>query len=366
MFSAFMRGEGKELSQRGRIEYIDALRGFTMLLVVFAHVEGFGFFNFSHQTMTNSFLSSFRMPLFFFISVFVAYKLEKCDCLWYARSVRKKMRIQLIPTLFFGLIYTYLYLGKDFSSFIADPAKLGYWFTIALLEMFLVYYTVNLIVKDRNKHEVIWFFSLVGIAISMYLLKLPFKYYPILKTIGNYSSLHYTFEYFQFFVFGLFASKYRNQFGHLLDNGTVMAVVMLLFSSLCYVKFNMVDILLQGKVDIWIIISTFLGTVIGYLGIVVVFCFFRKYQSSVSSSCRLGRTLQYVGRRTLDIYMIHYFLLPTLPGIGDFLKSSSNVIVELMLGFGLSVAIIGLCIMISNVIRTSDLLAYYLFGKKHS
>ena len=55
-----------------RIHYIDALRGFTMLLVVFAHVLTFGF------GMQKSFLSelfiTFRMPMFFFISGFIGYK----------------------------------------------------------------------------------------------------------------------------------------------------------------------------------------------------------------------------------------------------------------------------------------------------
>lgn len=349
-----------------RIEYIDALRGFTMLLVVFSHVESFGFFNFSHETFVGSLFASFRMPLFFFISGFVAYKLKEWNSLWYANSLKKKIRIQLIPTLFFGLIYTYLYWGGDFSSFINDAAKSGYWFTLALLEMFLVYYTINFIVHRYNtpKQERLWLLSLVGIALLMYLLKFPFKYYPMLKSIGNVTTLHYTFTYFQFFVFGLFASRYRNMFGRLLDNGNIVAGIILVFSTLFYVKLTSIDIHLQGKVDIWIVISTFTGTIIGYLGLVIVFGFFRKYQSSVSSSCWLGGTLQYVGRRTLDIYMIHYFFLPTLPEVGDFLKSSSNVLIELVAGFSLSIAIIGCCIVISNVIRTSDLLAYYLFGKK--
>lgn len=53
-----------------RIEYIDALRGFTMILVVFSHVEMTSL-GFETPTFLNSMFMSFRMPLFFFISGFI-------------------------------------------------------------------------------------------------------------------------------------------------------------------------------------------------------------------------------------------------------------------------------------------------------
>ena len=48
----------------------------------------------------------------------------------------------------------------------------------------------------------------------------------------------------------------------------------------------------------------------GSVSIMVIFAFFYKYQPSFSQDRKLGRVMQYVGKRTLDIYMIHYFLLP--------------------------------------------------------
>ena len=51
-----------------RIEYIDAMRGFTMLLVVMFHVE-WTFWGSDYGY--NSFIEVFRMPLFFFISGWV-------------------------------------------------------------------------------------------------------------------------------------------------------------------------------------------------------------------------------------------------------------------------------------------------------
>ena len=94
-----------------RIEYIDALRGFTMLLVVFAHVETMGIFNFSHQTVVGQVFQSFRMPLFFFISGFIAYKAE---FEWTTKStlklLGKKLRVQTIPALFWGALFTVLFL----------------------------------------------------------------------------------------------------------------------------------------------------------------------------------------------------------------------------------------------------------------
>jgi fucose 4-O-acetylase-like acetyltransferase len=57
--------------KKERIQYIDALRGFTMLLVVFAHVETFSFQYMENATFLGEFFKLFRMPLFFFISGFI-------------------------------------------------------------------------------------------------------------------------------------------------------------------------------------------------------------------------------------------------------------------------------------------------------
>ena len=58
----------------GRIAYIDCLRGFTMLLVIWNHVADMSFgLGLSDSFWTQLFIS-FRMPMFFFISGFIAYK----------------------------------------------------------------------------------------------------------------------------------------------------------------------------------------------------------------------------------------------------------------------------------------------------
>ena len=57
-----------------RLEWLDALRGFTMLMVVTNHVYGFGFATNTKYSMFMSLCLLFRMPLFFFISGFLAYK----------------------------------------------------------------------------------------------------------------------------------------------------------------------------------------------------------------------------------------------------------------------------------------------------
>lgn len=176
------------LDKKERIQYIDALRGFTMILVVFAHVEMFGFFNFGYETFIGKLFQSFRMPLFFFISGFIAYK---SDRIWNRSTccqlTKKKMLVQIIPALFFGLIYTYLYLDQDFNAFISDSSKRGYWFTFVLLEMFLIYYCMNgfshfVCKRTKFSEPVLTTILLVSSAIILYLLKLPLKIAPALSS----------------------------------------------------------------------------------------------------------------------------------------------------------------------------------------
>lgn len=357
-------------NKKERIQYIDALRGFTMILVVFAHVEMFGIFNWGYESFIGKLFQSFRMPLFFFISGFIAYK---ADRIWDRKTcwqlTKKKMLVQIIPALFFGLIYTYLYLHQDFNTFISDPSKRGYWFTFVLLEMFLMYYFVcglsHTFCKNHKMSEsLVSTFVLVLMALILYLLKLPLKIYPVLDSVGNYSCLHYTFNYFMYFVFGVLARQYFDILSRLLDNKYFTAIVVVLFAFIFYLYSAILSNPDDGDLMLKIV-STIVESFIGFLGIIIVYSFFRKHDTLFDNTSKIGRSLQYIGRRTLDIYLLHYFFLPRIPKVGEFLIASNNVILELIIGVGLSISIVGLCLCVSNIIRISPFLGKYLFGSRN-
>jgi len=131
-------------TKKTRLEWLDALRGFTMILVVAFHVSQSGFTENIHHSSSPPFLVLFRMPLFFFVSGFLAYK---SSLVWDFPTLRtllaKKVRVQTVPTVIFFL-FAMAVLGSSFyptmMKNLQSVTKGGYWFTIVLLYMFIVYY----------------------------------------------------------------------------------------------------------------------------------------------------------------------------------------------------------------------------------
>ena len=90
------------------------------------------------------FLVLFRMPLFFFVSGFLAYKASQ---VWNIQNLGslllKKFKVQVIPTVVFFFLAMAI-LNKDFWPAVEKAYhsvfKGGYWFTIVLLYMFILYY----------------------------------------------------------------------------------------------------------------------------------------------------------------------------------------------------------------------------------
>lgn len=340
-----------------RIEYIDALRGFTMILVVFNHIEAFCLWG-NQTTFLSLLFQQFRMPLFFFVSGYLAYKEFKP----LRSDVIAKARMLLLPTLLWGLVYTYCYLSQDVYSFMKNLNKFGYWFTIVLFEIYGIYYTIlyllNVISKG-GKSEYKWLVSFIGTAIVLNLFRFPFKSDVMLNNIGNILCLHHLFNYFQFFVLGLIARKYRIKFERLLDNGSIMALVILLFIGSFYLNNYVV-----GELDSCIIAHRFIKTICGYCGILLVYAFFRKYCTSIGEYNIIEKLLKYIGRRTLMIYLLHYFFLTPLPSIKAFLIDNNSVILELFCGINLSLLVICCCLITYNLFKISSFINYWLLGAK--
>ena len=328
------------------------------------HVLGFSFQMDGEQLYTNVVFKNLRMPLFFFICGFLVYKANfKWNIGVYKEMLMKKVRVQIIPTFILGSLYTLFVFQGSIYEFIVSQTKLGYWFTISLFEMFVIYYTMNLILQSiyRNKEipskvfDGVLAVTAVVIYCCMYLN----------KNLGYYIlSLYFTCKYFIFFAIGILVAKYKKEFFKAICREKWIITSLLIFSILTFLTSITNDKLVEYVYVNLILTEHFLPNAMALSGIFFVFCFCHKNQHLLDSSSFVGRKLQYIGKRTLDIYLLHYFFIPKLPMVGTFIKNADSLILEFVLSLIVSIMIIVCCLLFSKIIKTSSILGYYLLGNK--
>ena len=332
-----------------RIGYIDALRGFTMFLVVVGHVAALCWQLGPSTPSFHHYLSQLRMPLFFFISGFVLYKAE---VVWNWRQIvrffKKKIPVQLISPFIFFVLFLHVSHIPMFNGFI-DKTKMGYWFTFVLLEYYVFYAAVRFTVRDQRWSAAV----LLAMGLFMYAVCWP------TMTVHNQRADNvlalisaHQWRFFLFFTLGTLAKRHFGKVEHLLDSKWLL--------PLCIVLFFLVNALS----DILPVKSVPIKGLLALTGVVITFAFFRRKQAWFSRQTRLGRTMQYVGRHTLDIYLIHFFLLPRYLSEFTLLRDHPMPVIEFFVSSVIAVMIIAVCLLISNIIRLSPFLARFLFGAK--
>ena len=336
-----------------RIAYIDALRGFTMLLVVYSHILVHGYYT---TSVFNHFFIKFRMPLFFFISGWVLYKeSRRWDFVTSKLFIIKKFKVQIISTLIFFSLFVYLFDRNLYDSI--GTFKAGYWFTYTLFFYFLFYITSVYITHFKKspllEDIVVAFIALM--VIVCYVITL-IDQNPGHQRIYNIIGIS-QWRFYVFFCFGVFVKKYFNQFVTITNNAIVMTVIIVTFFILLFFSH-----FITGRFPRFNLITFFLY---GFLGITIIYTVFRKNEEWFATNQNISRWMQYIGRHTLDIYLLHYFFLPrNLQMIGEFFKSYPNPTIELFVSCSLALMVIGICLLVSKVLCTSPILANVLFGKK--
>lgn len=193
------------------------------------------------------------------------------------------------------------------------------------------------------------------------------------NSYSNLFCLPLLFQYFQFFVLGLIARQFQDQAHKIIEHKYVSAGIIVLFVVLfgwLQIDTQYIDSTDGLARKILLLINIGSSVIVRYLGLIIVYSFFRKYQASFTQTTKIGSSLQYIGRHTLDIYVLHYFFLPNIAPVKEFLFNtqhhwnSLNIVFELFFGVGVALMVIAVCLLVSKVLRTSDLLAHYLFGAK--
>lgn len=330
---------------KDRFEYIDAMRGAVMILVVMWHVKLYSI----HLYGTFSFNDVFfliMMPAFFFISGYVGSERWKS---W-------KYLPMLLPSVFFMLLWG-AQAGWSIHSLFFDVSKGGFWFTLLLPFYFVIYAFSRLILtKGLKVSEKAFNITHILLGILIYLgtafVVSPFNPLKNDTLNGLLSVVH--FRYYLFFAIGITAASNREFYLHWSKDSRITTAMLCLFFAACIAYFKTDDKLWQ----------TLLLPFIGFSGTQILFTFFYRNRKTFSRETRAGKTLQYVGIRTLDIYLLHLFFLPLcLNFIGEFFFKYPNPFLEVIVSFLIASVVVAGCLIASKLIRTSDILAKLLFGK---
>ena len=370
-------------STKPRLGWLDALRGFTMLLVVTNHVALKSFGMQIRWSAALQFFLLFRMPLFFFISGFLAYKASR---IWNAHTLGeltlKKLRVQIIPTAVFFLLFLAMIPTTPFidslNEALASSMKAGYWFTLVLLYMLLTFYLFSYVeskifrgyegtgARGRENTPAPPILILLLFIISLCLFEtcyLPRQFSWALGHKGqpnafmNYSSLVEMIRYFPFFLYGAIVHRYWDRAQRLMDSRWFFPLVVLLalITTLEVIKWHTL------RME-W---ASLPHTLAMFLLLTIVFMFFRHYSDFFSDKTVLGRGLQFIGRRTLDIYLLHYFFLPKLPMVGEFFRvNRHNFILDTTAALAVALVVVAFCVITSQLLRVSPFLKKYLFGRE--
>lgn len=328
-----------------------------MILVVFGHVllmMGFP----TNSTGLGSILISFRMPLFFFVSGFFAFRaMEKWNLRLASSIVKRKFYAQIICTITFYTLYQICHSQNPLI--VLDKGFSWFWFTIVLFQMYIVYLVLALTERLLKTKRIVTPGLIILSAISFLVFV---KSTGINNRMWNVLSWYYVVEYFQFFAFGILCRKYYPYFVKLLESDAFRTTAIVTYViSLCLLYSY------GGIFAFWdkAVYNIFEMLIVRYSGLCTVFIMFYNSKEFFSNDKnKPSRWLTFVGRRTLDIYMLHVFLLPNLLFLKPILSGTGMTLSLITIGIVASVINITVCLFISNILRSSTTLSVILFGEK--
>ena len=285
-----------------RIEYIDNVKGFAILLVVMGHVIANWFTDFykvlendtSNDLMVWKLIYSFHMPLFMFCSgLFQPIMNENSTLTNIWNVVVRRFKVLIIPYFASGLL---LWAVTERPSF--------YWFLLVLFEFTIINLVLSFCAsKYTKKSNYIEGILFLVIFFVIHVITSRFKENEILPLldIGHLGLYLY-------FTIGYLVAKYK-LLKRLFTNGGYTLSLMV-FVCL-YIVFRVLEV----KLSVGGII---VNPIMPLAAIYATFFFFQNIERS---SCI--NILNWLGCHSLEIYILHFFFLVKQPFVGDFIHEAS-------------------------------------------
>ena len=324
---------------RTRLEYIDMMRG-IILLVVIGHI-----IQFNNGPLDNpifEFIYSFHMPLFFFISGYIAQKTVHIHQVTHLIPfILKKARALLIPMFVWQLFASKLFLTDEWITFDnINPLYVwnnpSLWFLKDLFLIFIIYSVYNLIIESYKLKNKLLLESLA--LVSSLLLFGILSFFDI----ASFKIIIYIYP----FYLGNYVSRFPDLERKLTGEISFAVFFFTFVIIVCHWNFggNMYDDILK------VAISTFAS--------IIALTLSQKMHINNYLRCALIR----YGNKSLSIYIIQFFLTVHLTGAEYLL--TMNPFVAFSIYAIIAVLIAEICCIADSVISQSKYSRLILLGKK--
>ena len=344
-----------------RLHHFDVIKGIAILLVVMGHVLIFGIHKVD-SAFVFKFLERVHMPLFFFISGYFTYKFV--DGKVVLPNIVSRFKQLIIPFFCVSSIWIYYFphsgiespLNSTWEGLYSDTWKNGYWFTLCLFELIFIYCAiVPLFNKARNA-----IFQIPIVAIV-------YLFVGVLATMGDssinaYIGIPLIYQFMPIFFAGIFAKKYANNFNATLVNSKAITLAILLGGFLLYYSCYFWEF---KQVPTYVVE---LATSLAHFAVVmVVFSAIKPwsdYEFSKESQSKSIRILQYIGKESLAIYLLHYFFLFPMTALRQsMIDMTYGFVPMLVVSFIVACVIIAVVLGVKCIISRSHLLSALVLGK---
>lgn len=332
-----------------RIEYIDALRGFAIFLMVVGHVIPNLYLN-KLIVLPNlqTWIYAFHMPLFFTISGYFIYRDSKITAKEAMNQIYKKFLQLLLPAFVMSLLYSIIW-NTNFSN--------NYWFLYALFKMYFFCIAIqylNSVCSIKNAYILFFEFLL------LYVLLNKLIYVKLLYVYGDFWLLTDNIGYFPFLVLGIFLRKFNKVNSWFKDKYVFYTLFILvvcfslniIFDVPCIIKDEYFDYLLKFRTFVFILF--FWSLFMKYLHRVpkVVYSYFIK-----------------IGSQTKEIYILHAFFIYNIPFIGlkianiEAIIPYSSIFMQLLVALPLTILIVYISLCIKIILSLNKIVALLTLGE---
>lgn len=334
-----------------RIEYIDAMRGLAMMMVVISHCCSCSFGN--HPIFSIYINNAIQIPLFFFISGFFVPKLTKKSL--YQVTTDKFIHL-VIPALLVLFLFCWVF-RHNYLSTIYQRFSGGYWFTLVLFIFIIIYLSIDKAIRFAGISGTKAKFMHIILGLIVSYSALFFSKYTTTCSLINLFSITEYFNY-TYFVVGAVLFEHRDTVFKLQRNAII--------SGLCILFYFLAQIAtaLYGTESLQLGAGIFL-LCMHTSSLLIIWQLFHRYPA-LSTDSHIGRFLSLVGRRSLDIYFIHYFFLPDLHLWGNYLFSINAQFIEYLLAIMLAIPITFISLGMGYILRLSPVTTRLLLGVKPS